>query len=58
MTELRSGQTYVSEVKAQVLEPVDVLVAGGGTAGVTAAPAAARAGSCDSGIEGNTGNVP
>ena len=41
---LRSGTDHVSEVKARVLEPVDVVVAGGGTAGVTAAIAAARAG--------------
>ena len=44
MNELQSGKEYVSEVKAQVLERVDVIVAGGGTAGVTAALAAARAG--------------
>lgn len=42
--ELQPEREYVSEVKARVLEPVDVLVAGGGTAGVTAALAAARAG--------------
>ena len=44
MNALHPGQEYVSEVKARVLEPVDVVVAGGGTAGVTAALAAARAG--------------
>lgn len=35
---------YVGEVKAEVLEAMDVVVAGGGTAGVTAALAAARNG--------------
>ena len=44
MNALQPGQEYVSEVRARVLEPVDVVVAGGGTAGVTAALAAARAG--------------
>ncbi|MCF7853966.1 MAG: FAD-dependent oxidoreductase [Candidatus Pacebacteria bacterium] len=41
---LQPGQKYVTEVQAEVLSPVDVVVAGGGTAGVTAALAAARAG--------------
>ena len=41
---LQSGTEHISEVTAQVVEPVDVVVAGGGTAGVTAALAAARAG--------------
>ena len=44
MNELQSGKEYVSEVKAQVLEGVDVGVAGGGMVGVTAVLAAARAG--------------
>lgn len=44
MNTLQPGQEYVSEVKARVLEPFDVVVAGGGTAGVTAALASARAG--------------
>lgn len=35
---------YVSEVRAKVLEASDVVVAGGGTAGITAALAAARNG--------------
>ena len=41
---LQPGTDYVAHVKADVLEPVDVFVAGGGTAGVAAALAAARAG--------------
>jgi len=44
MCDLQPGTEYVSSVKAHVLTPVDVVVAGGGTAGVTAALAAARAG--------------
>ncbi len=38
------GKDYITEVRAEVLPPVDVVVAGGGTAGVTAALAAARNG--------------
>lgn len=38
------GEQIRSEVVSTVLEPVDVVVAGGGTAGVTAALAAARSG--------------
>ncbi len=35
---------YISKVSADILEPVDVVIAGGGTAGITAALAAARNG--------------
>jgi hypothetical protein len=38
------GQYHTTEISARVLPPADVIVAGGGTAGVTAALAAARAG--------------
>lgn len=38
------GEEYVCETRARVLEPRDVVVAGGGTAGVVAALAAARGG--------------
>ena len=41
---LQAGKEYVSEVRAKVLDPVDVAVVGGGTAGVIAALAAARGG--------------
>ena len=41
---LESGKEYVSEVRAKILPAVDVVVAGGGTAGVIAALAAARNG--------------
>ena len=41
---LRPGEDYVAETRAKVLEPMDVVVCGGGTAGVTAALAAARGG--------------
>ncbi len=41
---LTPGKDYVAQVKSEVLPPVDVVVAGGGTAGVTAALAAARGG--------------
>ena len=41
---LKLVKEYVSEVKAEILEEVDVIVAGGGTAGVVAALAAARNG--------------
>ncbi|MBO4632701.1 MAG: FAD-dependent oxidoreductase [Lentisphaeria bacterium] len=41
---LQAGKDYISEVRAKVLEPVDVVIAGGGTAGVVAALAAARMG--------------
>ncbi|MBN2311984.1 MAG: FAD-dependent oxidoreductase [Candidatus Hydrogenedentes bacterium] len=41
---LKLGDTYSSTVKATVAADVDVLIAGGGTAGVVAAIAAARAG--------------
>ncbi len=42
--ELRKGATYKTTTEAKVVEDVDVLVVGGGAAGVTAAIAAARAG--------------
>ena len=38
---LVAGGEYVQQVRAKVLEPVDVVVAGGGTAGVIAALAPA-----------------
>ncbi|MBR0458632.1 MAG: FAD-dependent oxidoreductase, partial [Victivallales bacterium] len=41
---LTPGSEYVVETRAKVLDPVDVVVAGGGTAGVVAALAAARGG--------------
>lgn len=41
---LIQGQEYVCETRAKVLPAVDVVVAGGGTAGVVAALAAARGG--------------
>ena len=41
---IRKGDTYTTRVEARVVESADVLVVGGGTAGVTAALAAARAG--------------
>ena len=41
---LQSGKEYVSEVRAEVLDAVDIVVAGGGTAGVVAALAAAHQG--------------
>ncbi len=45
MNELQAGREYVFEVKARVLEPVDVVVAGGGgTVGVMAALSAAQPG--------------
>ena len=49
---LQSGGEYVQQVRAKVLEPVDVVVAGGGTAGVIAALAAARGGAKTMLIEG------
>ena len=49
---LRPGGEYVQQVRAKVLEPVDVVVAGGGTAGVIAALAAARGGAKTMLIEG------
>ena len=49
---LVSGGEYVQQVRAKVLEPVDVVVAGGGTAGVIAALAAARGGAKTMLIEG------
>ena len=49
---LRPGGEYVQQVRAKVLEPVDVVVAGGGTAGVVAALAAARGGAKTMLIEG------
>lgn len=42
--EWKPGEYYISEVKAEILPEVDVVVCGGGTAGVTAAIAAARTG--------------
>ena len=41
---LRPGEEYVAETRAKVLEAMDVVVCGGGTAGVTAALAVARGG--------------
>ena len=41
---LNVGDTYRSETEAQVVADVDVIVAGGGTAGCLAAIAAARGG--------------
>jgi len=49
---LQPGGEYVQQVRAKVLEPVDVVVAGGGTAGVIAALAAARGGAKTMLIEG------
>ena len=49
---LVAGGEYVQQVRAKVLEPVDVVVAGGGTAGVIAALAAARGGAKTMLIEG------
>ena len=49
---LLPGGEYVQQVRAKVLEPVDVVVAGGGTAGVIAALAAARGGAKTMLIEG------
>ena len=43
-TTLQKGSTYSATVEATVTEDVDVVVAGGGTAGVVAAIAAARTG--------------
>ena len=43
-TMLKSGEDYVVETRAKVLSPMDVVVSGGGTAGVVAALAAARGG--------------
>lgn len=43
-TKLTAGQVYRTEVCAKVREPVDVVVAGGGTAGIVAALASARGG--------------
>jgi len=43
-TSLRKGSVYTTTVEAKVVEDIDVLVVGGGSAGVTAAIAAARAG--------------
>ena len=40
----KQAKEYVSEVRAEILDEVDVVVAGGGTAGVVAALAAARNG--------------
>ena len=44
ITKLRKGSIYTTTTEAKVVEDVDVLVVGGGAAGVTAAIAAARAG--------------
>ena len=49
---LLPGGEYVQQVRAKVLESVDVVVAGGGTAGVVAALAAARGGAKTMLIEG------
>ena len=49
---LSPGGVYVQQTTAKVLEPVDVVVAGGGTAGVIAALAAARGGAKTMLIEG------
>ena len=49
---LQPGGVYVQQTTAKVLEPVDVVVAGGGTAGVIAALAAARGGAKTMLIEG------
>jgi len=42
--QILAGTTVVQTVRAKVLDPVDVVVVGGGTAGVIAALAAARGG--------------
>jgi len=43
-TALKTGSVYTTTVEAKVVDDVDVLMVGGGSAGVTAAIAAARAG--------------
>ncbi|MBU0715649.1 MAG: FAD-dependent oxidoreductase, partial [Verrucomicrobia bacterium] len=44
MRRLKVGETFTREIKTKIIDEADVVVAGGGTAGVVAALAAARNG--------------